>query len=85
MLNYHVKTVLRGLVKLKKSKNQRKTRIGQTTPTPDPFFFWKHENNTKNIKFPTKNLKSECGLDTHTHLQVFLCFFFNLTKPLSVD
>ena len=54
---------LRGIVKLKKSKNPRKTRIGLTPATHPPihFFFnnWKHENNTKKKKKKKKKIKKK--------------------------
>ena len=52
---------LRDLVKLKKFKNPRKTRIGQTTPTHPPFHF--------------SEKKSELELDPPTHCRVFFRIF----------
>ena len=68
---------LRGLVKLKKYKNPRKTRIGRN---PKSNIFLTHVEQ-KNTKLPKKN-KSELGLDPHTLFPVFLGFFyfFQLTK-----
>ena len=83
------KSEFRGLVKLKKSKNPRKTRIGQTQSTHPPtypifnFFWnnWKHENYTKKHKI-YNNKKSELGLDPPTHFRIFLVFLdcFQLDK-----
>ena len=86
-------TPVRGLVKLKKSKNPRKTQSSQTHAHPSfyPFFLfgnnWKHENNTKNtknIQLPNKILNPSWGL-THPPTSDFfsIFFFFHLTKPLS--
>ena len=55
-------TLLRGLVKLKKIKNLKKTRIGQTTTThpPVPFFIFLEtignmKTTQKTHNFPQKN------------------------------
>ena len=79
---------IRGLVKFKKIKNPRETRIGQTPPTHRPihffYFFGNMYNNNKiKIIFP-KRKESEMGLDPPTHFRIFLGFldFSNLTKPL---
>ena len=48
---------LRGLLKLKKSKNPRKTRIGQTPPTHLPIHFLIFVWNTYNIKKKKKYKK----------------------------
>ena len=83
---------VRVLVKLKKSKNPRKTRIGQTTPThPINQFFILTFGNIKTIQktrkttqFPPKKQNPSWGL-THPPTSGFsriFWIFFNLTKPL---
>ena len=76
---------VRGLVKLIFfSKNPRKTRIGQTTPTHLlPIFFrnlWKHENNTK---IHNKITKFDLGLNPPTHFRVFLGFLDFYSPPVA--
>ena len=80
---------LRDLVKLKKSKNPRKTLIVQITPTHPlyNFFFGNMYNKKKhykkhNISPPPKKKKSELRLDPPTHFLVFLGFFLTWQNPL---
>ena len=80
---------VRGLVKLKKIKNPRKPRIGQTTPTHPLsnffiFYFLKTCTAKKNIKKQKqikKQNKSELELDPPPppHFRVFVGFFYILT------
>ena len=70
-----------GLVKLKKNKNPRKTRINQTSPTHPPiyiYFLETFENIKTTQKTHTKNnikkKKIELGLDPPTHFRVLLGF-----------
>ena len=64
--------MIRGFVKLKKLKNPRKTRIGQTPPTHPP------------IQFEEEKLETIGNMKTTQKTQHFqkICFF-NLTKPLT--
>ena len=77
---------------IKKFKNPRKTRIGQTSPTHShiQFFFLKTctttKNNTKNTKFPKKHKIQAGAWPTHPLSSFSLIFFifFNLTKPINI-
>ena len=88
---------LRGLVKLKKCKNSRKTRIGQTSPTHPLsnflIFFgkiWKHESSTKNTKkhkISKKQIKIRAGVwPTHplSSFSRIFGFFSTWQNPLAV-
>ena len=81
-------TSVRDLVKLNKSKNSRKTRIGQTPLTNSRihflFFVGNMYNNNKNIQKHKISKKYEIRVGSWpTHPPPsFSQIFFNLTKPL---